>query len=159
MTEARLEIGAAAYSLLIRADAGWRPLAALAGGAGALLRGDRAVDELALERAIQIVEDWLMPHAARLAGCTLIVQDGSGRLADGLGAVLAVGTARWSVADIEAMFNRVVALATGRHVPPALAHRQAFVADLLLLRELAHHGRLAEVRLETPGALPGAATG
>lgn len=149
MKAARLDIDRSAYSLLINGDTGWRPLAALAGGATALLPGESFLSEFAFEHAIQVAEDWLMPHAAQLSGCVLSVRDNSGYLGEGLGSVLGITTMRWRVDEIESMFGRVIDLATGRIASPALEDRRPFVADLLLLRELAHHGKLEEVRLDT----------
>jgi hypothetical protein len=145
---ARLVITGTAYVLQDDArDGAWTEIATLAGGAGGLLREGQPVDEMRLEGAIERAEDWLMPHAARLAGQVLEIQDATGRLRPGLGAVLSETSHAWSVEAFEALFLRLVDLATGRHPPAALQGRQPFVADVLLLRELAHHGKLAQLRL------------
>lgn len=144
---ARLVITERAYLLQHARDGGWADIATLERGGAALLAGTHPVDEVALERAIEVAEDWLMPHAARLAGQDLQVDDATGRLRAGLQAVLSEARDAWSVAAFEALFLRLVDLATGRQPPPALQGRASFVADVLLLRELAHHGKLAHLRL------------
>ena len=53
----------------------------------------------------------------------------------------------WTVDAIERAFVDVVDLATGRVAPPAIHAHRLFVADQLLLRELAHHGRLGAMHL------------
>jgi hypothetical protein len=144
---ARLAITEQAYLLQEARGGAWTDIATLAGGAAALLDPSRPVDEAQLERAIEVAEDWLMPHAARLAGAVLEVEDLTRRLRSGLGAVLSETGTAWSVDAFETLFLRLVDLATGRLPPPALQGRQPFVADVLLLRELAHHGRLQQLRL------------
>jgi hypothetical protein len=111
------------------------------------LPAERPLDERALEHAIQVAEDGLMLHATRLRGYTLTAQDHDGRLGQGLSYVLNMAAVRWRVDEIESMFGRVIELETRWVPPPTLEHRQGFVADLRVLRELAHHGRLHEVRL------------
>ncbi len=144
---ARLVISDDTYVLQQASDAAWKDLALLPGGASALLPPRRPLDEAGLEMAIEVAENWLMPHARHLRDGVLEVSDTSGRLASGLGEVLSVRGSTWSVADLEQLFLRVVDLATGRIASPALEGRQAFVADLLMLRELAHHGAVREIRL------------
>lgn len=123
------------------------PEIVLEGGASALLPPGRSVDALALEHGIEIAENWLMPHVAPLRGEMLDVADTTGRLCSGMAAVLSVSAAAWDTATLEQHFISLVGLLTGRVQPASLDCRTAFVADLLLLRELAHHGRLAGVRL------------
>ena len=48
---------------------------------------------------------------------------------------------------MEGFFLRLVDMATGRLPAPSVARRQHSVADVLLLRELAHHGQVKEIRL------------
>jgi hypothetical protein len=144
---ARLVISAEAYSLLVVQGGGWTEVAALPGGAAALIPSTRAVGEAGLEHAIEVAEDWLMPHAARLRGDSLEVSDSTGRLKAGLHDVLSVGAATWSIEDVEAIFLRLVHLATGRSPSPGVLDRPFFLADVLLLRELAHHGRVRELRI------------
>jgi hypothetical protein len=144
---ARLAISETAYSLLEARDEQWVELACLPAGADALLVPARAIDEGALEAAIELAEDWLMPHAARLRGEVLHVDDATGRLEAGLEEVLSVTGSEWTVDEIEGFFLRLVDMSTGRHPSPALQARQRFVADVVMLRELAHHGRLRAIRL------------
>jgi hypothetical protein len=145
---ARLIIAENTYVLQQRArDASWDELAVLAGGASALLPTMHAVDEPGLEMAIELAENWLIPHAARLRGEVLEVSDATGRLKSGMESVLSVCSESWTVADLELLFLRLVDLATGRLPSPALEGRHAFAADLLVLRELAHHGAVREIRL------------
>jgi hypothetical protein len=144
---ARLAISESAYTLLDARDAQWIELARLPAGADALLPPARAIDEGGLEAAIEVAEDWLMPHATSLRGEVLHVDDATGRLKAGLEAVLSVTGSEWTVEEIEGLFLRLVDLGTGRNPTPALQGRQRFVADVVMLRELAHHGRLQAVRL------------
>lgn len=144
---ARLVISEDTYTLQQASDAGWNDLAVLPGGASALLPATRPLDEARLEMAIEVAENWLMPHARQFQGVVLEVSDTTGRLASGLKDVLSAQPSNWDVADLEQLFLRMVDLATGRLASPALAGRQAFVADLLMLRELAHHGAVREIRL------------
>lgn len=143
---ARLRITPDGYALaLLRADGAAEPLARWPGGAAGLLRG--SVGEAAIEAAIERAEDWLMPHARALEGRDLHVDDATGRLRDGLQAVLQADAHAWDTPALEALFLRLVALATGRIPAPDLEARAAFVADVVLLRELAHHGRLHRLTL------------
>ncbi len=78
------------------------------------------------------------------------VVDTTGRLAAGRQAVLSSTAKGWTLDEIEQDFQKVVAQATGRNPPAQLATHRAFVADLLLLRELAHHGAFTSLRLDPP---------
>ncbi len=148
---ARLAIDAAAYVLAqLRGDE-WVELARLEGGAAALLPAGRQPDEAGLEHAIEVAEDWLMPQARALEGEELEVADGTGRLAAGLAAVLGVSEREWTLERVEEIFLLLVDITTGRHRQLPREH-EPFVADLLLVRELTHHGRLRGVRLV--GAAP-----
>lgn len=144
---ARLVIAQNLYVLQHAGDVSWADLAVLPGGASALLSTMRPVDEAGLELAIEVAENWLMPNTSRLRGQVLEVSDATGRLKSGMEDVLSVRSSSWSVADLEQIFLRLVDKATGRLPCPALESRQAFAADLLVLRELAHHGAVREIRL------------
>lgn len=144
---ARLLITENAHSLVEARGGQWSEIAVLPRGAAALFAGARALDEAGLEAAIEVAEDWLMPHAVRLRGEILEVNDPTGRLKSGLDEVLAVKSAVWSIEDVEGFFLRLVDLTTGRRPAPAVQARRQFAADLLLLRELAHHCQLRELRL------------
>lgn len=144
---ARLVISEDTYVLQQATDTGWNDLAVLAGGASALLPVRRPLDEARLEMAVEVAENWLMPHANRIRDDVVEVEDATGRLASGLKDVLWARGSNWGVADIEQLFVRMVDLATGKRASPALEGQQAFAADLLMLRELAHHGSVREIRL------------
>ena len=143
MSSIHLRIREGAYALADKDE----EFAVLQGGAGALLSSARTIDEAGLEAAIEHAEDWLMPHAARLRDAVLEVTDATGALRSGMQDVLSVTARAWSVEDVEGHFLRLVDMATGRVPAAVLAGRQQFVAHVLLLRELAHHGRLREIRL------------
>jgi hypothetical protein len=135
------------YVLLEERQGEWAELAVLAGGAAALVRPARPLDEAELEGAIEIAEDWLMPHARRLRGEVLEVTDETGRLGSGLDAVLSEPRREWSIDEFETLFLRLVDMVTGRKPPAAVEARELFVADVLILRELAHHGQVGALRL------------
>ena len=107
----------------------------------------RAIDEARLEAAIQIAEDWLAPHVAGLRGETLEVADLTGRLVSGLQAVLESTDRHWTIESLERAFQQLVHLATGRVVSPAVQNHASFIVDILVLRELAHHGQLSSITL------------
>jgi len=144
---ARLLIADSAYVLSLTRGGIWVELSRLPGSAQVLLPGVRALDEGQLEAAIQVAEDWLGPYAAALQGEVLEMSEVTGRLQSGFAAALASTERTWSIESLERAFLKVVDLATGRIPSPHLKGHRAFVADLLLLRELAHHGRLSSVRL------------
>ena len=137
--------------VLFRVEGGQRnELARVSGGGSYLLKGSGPPTELQLETAIQMAEDWLMPHASGLHGHVVVMEDLTGRMASGLQALLGIAEDQWSLQEWEQVFLKVVDLATGRH-PPALLHEhRLFVADLVLVRELAHHGQVARVKLSGP---------
>lgn len=144
---ARFVIAENGYALLTELDGQWTEIATLPSGAGALLPVSRPVDEGALERAIEVAEDWLMPHAARLHGETLEVSDPTGRLKVALKARLSIVPDPWSIMEIEALFLRLVDLATGRFPPQDTLEWPLFMADVLMLRELAHHGQVKGLQI------------
>ena len=144
---ARLAIQESAYVLSVEQDGIRQELAFPEGGASSLLAPRRSVDEGGLERAIEIAEDWLMPHAFSLRGAVLQVHDTTGRLTSGLEHVLSESARTWRLDEFERLFLRLVDLALGRHPPVALQSQQAFTADILLIRELSHHGQVQEIRL------------
>jgi hypothetical protein len=130
----RLDVQTSSYALHL----GGRLIARLDGGAAALIPGAAAqLRELDIENAIERSEDWLMPFSKSLQGCVLLIRDATGRIASTLG-----GRTSLTVDEIENAFTIVHdAVACGQP-----AARDA-VADIVLLRELAHHGRLARVCL------------
>ena len=143
----RLLILDSAYLLSQTRDGVGVELARLSGGAQALLPSFSALDERQLEAAIQVAEDWLSPHAAALQGEVLEVSDMTGRLLTGFPAVLASTEQTGSIEALEQGFLKVVDMATGHVASPHLQAHRASVADLLLLRELTHHGRVSGVQL------------
>ena len=122
-------------------------LAQLEGAAQCLLPAHLPVSEGLLEAAIEMAEDWLMPHATRLQGKVLEVTDTSGSLRAGLVSVLSSNARQWTVEELEQSFLRLVDEAAGRVVSESLQTHRPFLAHLLLLRELAHHGRVSGIQL------------
>lgn len=114
-------------------------LAHLGGGAAALLAGaGPRVREADLEAAIERAEDWLMPSSRSWQGMEIWVRDDAGRLRAGMG-----GAQSLTSDEVERAFSCAVDDATrGRAISAD------FVADLLLLRELVHHGKVTRVHLE-----------
>lgn len=142
---AHLLITDRAHVLSMLHDGRSTELARLQHGAQALLPPHQPVSERQLEAAIEIAEDWLMPHAKRLQGKVLEVTDTSGMLHAGLESVLSSHARQWTLAEIEQTFLRLVDMATGAAVPASLQAHRSFLAHVLLLRELAHHGRVSGV--------------
>lgn len=142
---ARLAIVESGYVLSRQAEAGWVELARLPGGAATLLQaGPAGVGEAQMEAAIERAEDWLMPHATGLQGDSLEVLDESGRLRAGLRAGYSGSHSEWTVEELEALFLQLVDRTLGAR---SSGDDPAFIADVVLLRELAHHGRLRKVRI------------
>jgi hypothetical protein len=115
-----------------------RELALLHGGTATLLVGaGERLRELDIEAAIERSEEWLMPCSRLLQGLELVVHDATGRVRGMLGA-----SASFTLAEVEQAFTRAYdAVAHGRAVS------RGGVADVVLLRELAHHGRLSLIVL------------
>lgn len=135
MKELRLEIRPDAYELWLDGE----PLAALPGGAAALLRGSsEPLRERDIELLIERSEEWLMPSSKAFQQLELRVRDAAGRLHSSLGA-----QASLTPAETEQAFNGAF---------DAVAHHRALdrerVADVVLLRELVHHGNLTRMVLE-----------
>lgn len=143
---ARLTLSNTDYMLSLSVNDAWVELACLQGGASTLISAHDALNDVAIERAIDAAEDWLMPYAKSLRGHTLFIQDVAGNFGAGLRNVLNVGVRQFSVADIEDYFLQVLALVTR---PSGLStfRDQNFVATLVLVRELAHHGGLRSLQL------------
>lgn len=116
-----------------------RLLARLDGGAAALMpAAGKRLREIDMEVAIERAEDWLMPSSKLFQGLPLRVRDATGRIRSRLGA-----QSSFTTAEVEEAFTRTFdALA---YAPPA---DRDYVADLVLLRELAHHGRLSRIFLD-----------
>ncbi len=146
----RLTIDASSYRLSRRSGEDWIELAVLAGGASTLLPQDRSVDQRALETLIERAEDWLMPHVALIKGSHLDVIDATGRLESGLQEVLATENRQWDTGQLESLFLEIDFMSARPHLASRLQGREPFVADIVLLRELAHHAKLQGVRLSPP---------
>lgn len=143
----RLVIDASSYRLSRRVGQDWIELAVLAGGANALLKPGRPIDQRALEAAIDHAEDWLMPQMTQISGAHLDVIDATGRLESGLQEVLATDSRQWDTGQLEALFLEIDFMSARPHLMARLDGRAHFVADMVLLRELAHHAKLQGVRL------------
>lgn len=147
--ELELLIEEKAYVLSTIHDAQALELSRFSGGAQQLLPGIGIPTESQLEAAIYIAEEWLMPHVKRLDGGALNIQDTSGRWASGLSSILGSRSRSWSLKSIEQDFLKVIELVAGRHPPYELDRHRLFLADLLLVRELAHHGKIVSISLQT----------
>ena len=135
MKDLRLEIRRDAYELLLDGE----PLATLIGGAAALLRGSgERLREADVEVLIERSEDWLMPSSKAFQQLELRVRDTAGRLRS-----LLEARGTLTPAETEQAFNRAF---------DAVAHQRAVdregLADVVLLRELVHHGSLARIVFE-----------
>jgi hypothetical protein len=144
---ARLSINERRYTLAVQREGEWAGIAVLDGGANALIADTALLTDVVIERAIDLAEEWLMPHAKTLKGETLCIDDIAGHFRAGLLEILAVKASTFSVPDIEDHFLEIVALATGRSGSLAVRHKNHFVADLILVRELSHHGALTNLQL------------
>jgi len=127
MSRLELRVDPHAYALSLNGEV----LARMAGGASALLAGvGERLREADVETAIERAEDWLMPSSKSWQGLELNVHDASGHLRDLLGAAAAL-----MPDDVERAFARAVHdVILGRPVA------RESVADLIVLRELVHHG-------------------
>ncbi|WP_417252274.1 hypothetical protein [Castellaniella sp.] len=116
-------------------------LTRLAGGAATLLpeAGSRRLREIDIEAAIERAEDWLMPFSKALQGLQLKICDKTDRLKSYFDE-----HQPYSVEQIERIFSNV-------HYE--VAHVQEVernsVADIVLVREFAHHGRLSGIVLNS----------
>jgi hypothetical protein len=130
-----LHIQANVYELSV----GGRTLARLEGGPTALLAGaGERQSELDIESAIERAEDWLMPSSKSWQGFALRVAGTQGWLRDRLGPHAAA-----TPDQTERAFSGMVAdMAFGRPID------SQDVADLVLLRELVHHGALSGILIE-----------
>mgnify|MGYP001160668085 FL=1 len=105
--------------------------------------GPRMPTALALEQAIAIVEDAVMPATRVLPGTAYVLRTASPLLREvalAAGADLAARPARLSRAAVENLFSRLASQAhRPGHADPALPQRPDFAAALLILREALHH--------------------
>ncbi len=134
MDDFTLDVEPYSYALLLDGQF----VSTLEGGAAALMSGASArLREIDIEYAIERSEEWLMPFSKAFQGRVLRVRDRTGRVQEALG-----GRTSLNLHEIEQVFTRAHdAVAHGRP-----AARDA-VADVVLLRELAHHGMLARIEL------------
>lgn len=111
-------------------------LSRLAGGPTALLAGaGERLREADVEAAIERAEDWLMPSSKTWQQLELRVRDDAGALRAWLGAPPAL-----SPEEVERAFSRAFNdVAFGRPITHAV------LADLVVLRELVHHGAAPRV--------------
>lgn len=120
-------------------------LTRLPGGAASLLAGaGPQLREIDIEAAIERCEDWLMPFSKPLEGLQLEVRDGTGRLRSYF-----AGHEQYSVQQVEQTFTRVHDAVVRMQV-----NDRDGVADVVLLREFAHHGRLSGVLLNIENPVP-----
>lgn len=127
-------IAADAYELRV----GGQAVARLAGGCGALLQGaGEHLREVDIEAAIERAEDWLMPASRSFQGLALHVTGDRAGLRERLGQ-----RTNFTPDEVERAFSTAADdVAFRRPVPREL------IADLVLLRELVHHGRLSRIVL------------
>lgn len=133
-----LDIQPDAYALRLDASL----LARLEGGAAVLMPAPaQRLREIDMEGAIERAEEWLMPSSRLFQGLSLRVHDPRGRLRPLLGAGCSLTTE-----DVEQVFN-----STHRALARTPLDERDAVAGLVLLRELAHHGRLSGIVIERSG--------
>ena len=144
---ARLTINDECYLLALQENGVWVDIARLDGAARSLIPANAVLNDAALERAIDRAEEWLMPYAKALQGKVLFIHDITGNFQAGLRNVLFVHASQFSVTDIEDGFLQVVALAARHSSFSVLLQQHSFVATLVLVRELAHHGALSRLML------------
>ena len=102
---------------------------------------------LDIEHAIEQTEDVVMPLAAKLVRTEQLQLRGSGAALI-LQAVSAKPDAavRWSLEDVEDLFNRIAMVSQGRPSgQEALPTAPEFYAAMVILRECLHHLRFTEV--------------
>nr|WP_315495806.1 hypothetical protein [uncultured Rhodoferax sp.] len=102
---------------------------------------------LDIEHAIEQTEDVVMPLAAKLQRTEQLKLRGSGAalILQGVSAA-PDATLRWSLAEVEDLFNRIAMVSQGRPSgQEALPTAPEFYAALVVLRECLHHLRFGEV--------------
>jgi hypothetical protein len=120
---------------------------------GAAFRHDPP-DAADLERAIEAVEDVVMPLARRIpVGTQLVTADVLAHSMRALASGAAGASALLPIEAIERLFNDLAALAQGRppsqsRLPPGLE----FAGYLLIVRELMHHLDFDTLTLTDPAA-------
>jgi hypothetical protein len=134
-----LDVRADAYEMRLNGEV----IARLDGGSAALLPGMGALRDIDIENAIERSEDWLMPFSKLLSGLELWVRDETGRVREVMGE-----QGSFTAEDVEQVFSRVFdAVGRGRAI------ERHDVADVVLVRELVHHGRVSRVSVESATGL------
>jgi exopolyphosphatase/pppGpp-phosphohydrolase len=107
----------------------------------------RAID---IERAIEVVEDQVMPWCARLpAGAVLVARDAGVHEIARLAGVDDMPHAELTRDALERVFNRLADVASGSPVAASgLPVTPAFAARLVILREALHHLGFDRLRIE-----------
>jgi hypothetical protein len=130
-TTAYLDVRLDAYELRLNGEV----IARLDGGSAVLLPGTGALRDIEIENAIERSEDWLMPFSKLLSGLELRVRDETRRVRKVMGE-----QGSFTAEDVEQVFTRVFdAVGYGRAIG------RDVLADVVLVRELVHHGRIARV--------------
>jgi len=106
---------------------------------------------LELEHAIELTEEAVMPLAAEFAPAAELILQGEGAaLVAGRLRAAGIAQAAFTVDEVEALFNRLVAVSEGRPLSQeTLASDAGFFAAMLMLRESMHHLHFARVTLQT----------
>ena len=102
---------------------------------------------LDIEHAIEQTEDVVMPLAAKLVRTEQLLLRGEGAalILQGVGAALDA-VPRWSLDEVEDLFNRMVMVSEGRPMgQEVLPTSPEFYAAMVILRESLHHLRFSEV--------------
>lgn len=102
---------------------------------------------LDIEHAIEQTEDVVMPLATKLVRTEQLLLRGEGAALILQGVGDAQGTERrWSLDDVEDLFNRLAMVSQGRPSgQEALPSAPEFYAAMVILRECLHHLRFGEV--------------
>ena len=103
-----------------------------------------------LEHAIELTEDSVMPLADQFTGSNQLVMQGIGAalIAQSLSAG-SNGQSALTLDEVEALFNRLVAVTEGRPTSQeSLPTDARFIAAMLILREFMHHLQFANVTLQ-----------
>ncbi len=135
------------YVLLCEQNGNFVELARLLNGAQRLLPGTVTPTEAELEAAIEKAENWLMPFVSGQKGQELEVIDMKNQFSTDLLAFAANEKCIWSLAQVERIFLKLLDVITGRYASTTSSEHRRFMADWLLVRELAHHGQFGVVRL------------
>ncbi len=102
---------------------------------------------LALENAIQVVEDVVMPLRAVIPRAALLFcTDAAVREIALLAGVVPAETVQLSLETMERLFNRLIAVVEGSPAAhQGLPETNSFAATLLILREFMHHLQFAHI--------------